>query len=178
MNSLSIIVVLAMVVSCVLPSWATAGTPLTPKQLSDLKATGRAIIVPQHMPTGFRLKKVSVDRTHPEVPSYTIIFEGPGNACFAIEMGTEVGDVIVEGRTGKMIEPTSIINNPLLGKTGFWNTREYFGTDWFPPYKNTAYRVRGDWGKTEPLRDKDLDRCNRMNANELITVIKSLSLSD
>ncbi len=146
-----------VVVGLLLSVFAKAEVLLfTPKQLADLKATGRPIIVPNYLPDGFQVKKVTVDRNHPEVPSYSIWFAGPGNACFAIEMGTEVGDMIVEAK------PTSTVHNPILGATDFWNTREYLGTDWFPPYQKTAYRIRG------------FDSCKRVRASEFIKVAKSL----
>lgn len=148
----------------------------TPKQLADLKATGRDIIVPKYLPAGFQLKKVTVDRKHPEVPSYTLWFVGPGNACFVIEMGTEVGDVIVESAKGKLVKQTSIIHNPVLGDTAFWNTREYLGTDWFPSHKKAAYIIQGDWSRTEPTRDKDFDNCKRMDATAFIKVAESLDV--
>lgn len=159
-----------------LSSAAMANPLFTPKQLSDLKATGRDIIVPKYLPTGFQMKKVVVDRTHPKVPSYYIWFVGPSSSCFVIVMGTEVGDLIVENKKGKLVEPTSTIKNPLLGETAFWNTREYLGTNWFSSHKNAAYMIQGDWDRTEYSRDKEFDRCKRMNVAEFIKVTESLDV--
>lgn len=150
----------------------------TSQQAAKLKATGREIIVPLYLPTGFRVEKVIVDRARPETPSYSILFAGPGDTCFIVEMGTEVGDMIVEDNKGKLIDATSEIKNPILGTTLFWNTSEYLGTDWFPPYKNTAYCITGDIDHSALAKDKaSLAICKkRMEGLDFKKVVKSLGI--
>lgn len=163
-------------VVCTMLIWNWGCTPgasnaiLTPHQLADLKATGRDIIIPHYLPNGFRVKEIRVDRTPPEFPSYAIIFANADNQCFVVEMGTEVGDMIVEA------EPTSVIHNPTLGDTAFWNTQEYLGTNWFPLHNNAAYMILGDRDRTEFSRDKTFDTCKRMDSAEFVKVAKSLSV--
>jgi hypothetical protein len=75
-----------------------------------------------------------------------------------------------------LLKPTSEIRNSLLGITSFWNTPEYLGTDWFPPYKNTAYRISGDIGRSTFSNDKTARAIckGRMDGSELIKVAESL----
>jgi hypothetical protein len=155
-----------------------AGPTFTPEQLALLKATGRDIIVPLYLPAGSKVKKVMTDRKHPKTPSYAILFVSSGNACFVIEMGTEIGDMIVENDKGDIIEPTSEIKNPALGAAPFWNTPEYLGTDWFPLHKNAAYCIKGNIDQSMFSTDKTaLTICKkRLDSAEFIKVAKSLGI--
>lgn len=151
---------------------------LTPTQADSLKATKRKIIYPQYLPQGFQLKGVKVDRKHPETPNYSLWFLGPNNACFFVEMGTEVGDMIVQDKKENMVPRTSALRNPSLGETSFWNSPYYLGTDWFPPFHGTAYRLNGDVTVSEFAQDPGaIGQCKgRMNPSDLIKVGESLDV--
>lgn len=173
------IIILLAIMLVALPCWAefpAFGVIESAKGLAELKSTGRDIITPQYLPEGFQIQKVVVDRKHPQVPSYAILYAGPDNACFVVEMGTELGDMIVQDQNEKNVKPTSMIKNSVLGKTSFWNTREYLGTDWFPKHKNAGYAVVGDIDRTEFDRDGSFSTCKRMNSTEFIKVVKSLDV--
>lgn len=151
---------------------------LTPTQVDGLKATKRKIIYPQYLPQGFQLKEVKVDRKYPETPNYSLWFTGPQNTCFFVEMGTEVGDLIVQDKKGNEVPRTSALKNPRLGETSFWNSPYYLGTDWFPPFHETAYKLSGDVSVSDFARDPSAaSQCKgRMNSAELIKVGESLGV--
>jgi len=48
-----------------------------------------------------------MDRSHPEVPSYSIFFIGRGGARFFVERETEIGDLIVEDSKREDMETDS-----------------------------------------------------------------------
>lgn len=152
------------------------GPIFTAGQWAKLKATGREVVAPGHLPAGYRVEGIIVDRQHPATPSSAILFAGPGKACFVVEMGTEVGDVIVENEKGGILEAASEVRNPLLGKTQFWDVPEYLGTDWFPPHRGAAYCVKGDVAQSMFSRDAAARRLctKRMDGAELMKVAESL----
>lgn len=163
--------------------WGAGAVPaggilFTQRQLKQLKTTGRDVIAPTYLPERFRVREIIVDRKYPKVPSYAILFVGSSNACFVIEMGTEVGDMIIENDKGEIIKPTSNIHNPLLGTSSFWNISEYMGTDWFPPYNNAAYSIKGDVTKSAFSGDKGASALcrKRMDSSEFRKVAESLNI--